>query len=400
MDPRCGSVMFDEPSSPENGGWASLAGGAPFRVKSPADLALNCIWLTNAAFSDFRTTGMSSQPHLRVDQFLKITVKQMLVELGLHGTSLASNQACVPVVSEIFSRISALAKREFGFDLKTVKTLRDGIMDRVRPASHYVNPEFHNACRLAQQAYSVCPSKVMAGSKTVSLRKNRVSHTVEVCSVPVPMNEFRLYAGTQLGPAKGRVERVCQFPEPIIANISIKSIAPEMMEILAFGSAPNTGRKQAVVRDWVTQMELMMLAPYADITIQSAYVGNGWAELNSKVALDPTPMDFLSFSYGILAENFRLAHSSESVKGTVSFLSPQALWLLNSDRFWSFLPAAKLAAAGYIVTGYGGGMVSVQGYPAVYDDIMRASYSMGLTFPLWLKQAAYESGVLEGVGGY
>lgn len=338
---------------------------------------------------------MYSQPHLRVDQFLKITVKQILVELGLHGTTMASNQVCVPVVSEIFARISALAKREFGFDLKTVLTLRDGIMARVRAPAQYVNPEFHNACKLAQQAYSVCPAKIMPGSKTVSLRRNRVSHTVEVCSVPVPMNQFSLYPGTYLGPAKGRVERVCQSPDPIIANISIKSIAPEMMEILAFGSAPSTGRKQAVVRDWVTQMELMMLAPYADLTIQSAYVGKGWTELGSKIAIDPTPMDYMSFSYGILAENFRLAHSAEVSKGTSSFLTPQALWLLNADRFWSFLPAAKLAAGGYIVTGYGGGMVSVQGYPAVYDDIMRVSYNMGLTFPLWLKQAAYESGVLE-----
>lgn len=393
-----GFVLFDRPEHPEDGGYASLAGAKAERIGGPGDLAMDTLWLTNAGWSDFFKNGLGAYPHLRMDGFLRVTHIQILNELGI-----PSDQALAPhqvvVLSEIFNRVALIMKRDFEIEVREYPTLREEIAGRLRYAAKFGNPELHNACKIAQQTYSSCPTKAMQNSRMVAVRKNRVAHAVEVCSVPLPLDQFTLYSGAYLGEAKTLVEKLCQFPEPVIANISIKSIDNDMVDIIAFGSVPTRNRRQAVMRDWVTQIELMMIAPYAEITVHSAYVGAGWTSLESRVSIDPLPMDYLSYSYGLVAENFRLAHASETPTRGGAFLSPQALWLSATDRFWSFIMAAKLSATGLTVSGYGGGAVNIQGHASNFEDIIRVSHQMGMNFPLSLHQAARESEILESGGG-
>jgi hypothetical protein len=396
---RYGSVFFDQSENPEDGGWASVAGEPAKRIAGPGDLAMDTIWLTNMGFSEFYKAGVGAYPHLRMDSFLKVTVAQMCNELGIIPPYQMAAQHSVVIVSEIFNRVAIIVRREFGIEIRNYSSLKDELAVKCRIPAVFSKEEFHDACKIAQQTYSTCPTKPLRGTKTVALRKNRVAHAMEVCSAPVPGDKFTLYNGSHFGPAAKRVERICQYAEPVICNVSIKSIQNDMVDLIAFGSVPSKNRRQAVMRDWVTQVELMMLAEYADVTVETAYTGTGWDSLNSRIRIDPMPMDYLSYSYGLVAENFRLAHSSDTpTRGGKVFLSAQSLWLSAIDRFWSFVMAAKLGATGLTVSGYGGGAVNVQAHPSQYEDIMRVAHSMQLTFPLWLPSAAHESDILENGG--
>lgn len=396
---RYGSVFFDSTENPEDGGWASVAGETAKRITGPGDLAMDTIWLTNMGWGEFYKGGISAYPHLRMDSFLKVTVSQMCNELGIIPPFQMPAQQSVVVIAEIFNRVATIVRREFGVEIRNYGSLKDELAAKCRIPATFSKSEFHDAMKIAQQTYSTCPTKPQKGTKTVTVRKNRVAHTMEVCSVPVPTDKFTLYTGSYLGPANKRVERICQYPEPVICNVSIKSIQNDMVDLIAFGSVPSRNRRQAVMRDWVTQVELMMLADYADLTIESAYIGTGWDSLTSRVKIDPMPMDYLSYSYGLVAENFRAAHASDTPgKGGQSFLSVQALWLSAIDRFWSFVMAAKLGATGLTVSGYGSGAVNIQAHPSQYEDIMRVSHAMQMTFPLWLPSAAHESDILESGG--
>jgi hypothetical protein len=389
-----GCVLFDSPQNPEDGGWASAAGAAAKRINGPGDLAMDTIWLTNIDYGEFYRSGIGTYPHLRMDAFLKTTVSQIQNELGIANRDTPTQQS-VSIVSEIFNRVALIMQRDFGVEIKEYKSLKDEIAARCRVPAPFISEEFHDACKMATQGYSSVPTKPLKGARSIGLRKNRLAHTIEVCSVPVPTDQFKLYKGAFIAPEKGRVDKICSLPEPAIANISIKHIDNDMLDLLAFGSVPSRNRKQAVVRDWVSQPELMMLKDYAEITVHSAYIGSGWQTLNSRVLIDPLPMDYLSYSYGIVAENFRIAHSSETPRGKGGYMSPQALWLGAVDRFWSFIMAAKLAAGGLTISGYGSGAVNVQTTPSGFNDVMRVGHAMELTFPLYLPRAALEADILE-----
>jgi hypothetical protein len=389
-----GCVLFDTPQNPEDGGWAAVAGEAGKRIHGPGDLSMDTIWLTNIDYGEFHRSGISTYPHLRMDAFLKTTVSQMMNELGIANRDVPTQQS-VSIISEIFSRVAMIMQRDFNIEIREYKSLKDEIAARCRFPAKFSNEEFHDACKMAYQGYSSVPTKPLKGARSIGLRRNRLAHTVEVCSVPVPTDQFKLYKGSFIAPEKSRVEKICALPEPAIANISIKHIDNDMLDLIAFGSVPSRNRKQAVVRDWVSQPELMMLKDYADITVHSAYIGSGWQTLASRTPLNPLPMDYLSYSYGIVAENFRVAHSSETPRGQSGFISAQALWLGAVDRFWSFIMAAKLAAGGLTISGYGSGAVNVQTTPSGFNDVMRVAHAMEMTFPLYLPRAALEAEILD-----
>lgn len=393
---KYGAVLFDEPDNPELGGWSSVAGAKSRRINAPGDLAMDVIWLTNLNWSQFRKTGLAAYPHLRLDSFMKITPVQVLGDFGYNTTYRIKNEDGVSLVAEVFDRVCAIVKREFDVEVRGFATLKDEISAVVKPSTEFVNNDFHEICKRAHQSYSLCPTKPDKNARAVQVRRNRVAHALDVCTTPVPTSDFRLVKGPYISSSNNRVEVLCASEVPVLANISVKSISNDMMDIVAFGSTPSPNRRQAMVRDWVTQTELMMLSRCADITVHAAYMGSGWEDLKTRVTLDPTPMDYMSSSYGIVAENFRLAHSTDVAgKGGPGYMTAQAVWMAAADRFYSFLLAAKLAAKGFTVSGYGSGAVNLMVYPSSFNDLMKTAYDMELNFPLWLQRATYEAEILD-----
>jgi hypothetical protein len=155
---------------------------------------------------------------------------------------------------------------------------------------------------------------------------------------------------------------------PFVAKISINTftfegkINVDLSKLLNLGEAIGEGGKTKD-RNWVCQPELLYLRRFADVNIYAAFVAKSYIGIEEKVTL-PYLGELSDFSYslGLLAESVWIGLSTRSVNPQTrskTLVSPRACWLKASDRFMTLTSAMMLSSAGFEVTSYGYGGVTV-----------------------------------------
>ena len=155
--------------------------------------------------------------------------------------------------------------------------------------------------------------------------------------------------------------------------------------MLNLGEAKGEGGKSKE-RNWVCQPEILYLSKFASLDISAAFVAEGYQDLGRKTHL-PYLGELSDFSYslGLLAENVWIGLASRSInsqKRSKSLVSPRACWLKAADRFMTLTSAMMLSSAGFIVSSYGYGGVTVIVEENKLPQLIEIAPHAGLCVPM------------------
>lgn len=390
-----GVVLFESPESGGDGsGWASVEGGDVFRVGNVQDLAQNIRWWTNLTYNGIRGQRGFRSNTVKLDTYLRTKMDHIVQELGLVGKRPVE---VAPYLSYLFSNVMRGAVKYYGADIERIGS--------ETALSHDLGYGFQLYRRTDKQWHQVdnsynniiyCSGRWQRDVIYTWIRRQRLTHAIDVLSTPVPVfgGKWEGLKDKALLKKTDIVDFLIKFPMPVLTKVSVKNIAPEVADLIGFG---NTGNKrEAKIRHWLSQPELMWLAPYATIKVEDVLVGEGYqpgflAEshpLNTSLAMPHVDKGFnqLSISAGLLAENYwvSLANKTQKRNGnsTQSFFSASAAWMRSVDLLHIFMDALKLRnKVDVTINNYSVGSMSVSFNTDQWDDIFAASQELNLFMP-------------------
>lgn len=398
---KFGCVMFDlqdngdgKPVPMPGSGWASIEGKTAFRIKSSGDLSNEVKWLTNLPQEIFWKSGLVKQSKLKPANYLRTEVGQIMKELGLLPPK-------VPIVnisetlSELFTKVMRLSIEFYGLSGFNQKDLPTEIREKLFTHDRSISIPVDEALLRAYQDLVICEKPITKEKVTyVTLKRPRYFHAKSILetSIPAPTEEWAFYAESDMPQTtEEKLDFLMKKEKPFIAKIAIQSfIDPSNMNVdlsklLNLGEAiGERGTKKD--RNWVCQPEILYLSKFANLEISAAFVAEGYQNLENKVTL-PYLGELSDFSYtlGLLAECVWIGLSARSINmqtRSKSLVSPRACWLKAADRFMTLTSAMMLSSAGFIVStyGYGGVTVIVEDYKI--PQLIEIAPHAGLCVPM------------------
>lgn len=393
-DQRYGVVLFDDaivkkrggPQKAATDGYASIDGGRVRRIKKVTELESDVKWLTNFEFKDFNGNQLGRHPNLYSSGFLRTELKLLCDELGLGPDQMAVNEA-TELLSGFFGRVMRLAVQSLKVDLGAeipkgiTKTLAEFLAVRF-PVSGRMNGELNEAMERAFQTWNSVLKPQRKDWKSISLRRPRYTHAIDVLTTPVPSTNRWVYLqGARLPQRNDDRLEWCLANEdmPVLANVVVKGRRGGLADLLSFNAGASNSR------NWVAQPELLLLQQYCDVEVLGAFVCEDGFQHQKELDVFVSQGDFslASTHLGILSENFwaSLANPRVNRMGKKVFL-PRAVWYRAMDRVITFMDAARLYKENFDVYGYGWGNVIAYYPPGATTDIIDLATEMGLDVPV------------------
>lgn len=375
-------------------GWASIEGCPAFRIKNTGELSSDVKWLTNLSQDILWKSGAVKQPKLKHSSYLRTDVGQIMKELGLTPPKVPIAEVC-ETISELFNKVMRLAI-EF-YDLKSFnqKELYAEIRMALLPDDKNISIHMDEALSRAYQDLVICEKPLLKEKHLfVTLKRPRYFHAKSILDTSIPMwgGEWE-FMGPDVLPSttEKKIDFLMAKERPFVAKISINTfdfpgnINVDLSKLLDLGEAIGEGGKPKD-RNWVCQPELLYLSKFANLNIDAAFVADGYQTLDKKIQL-PYLGELSDFSYslGLLSECVWIGLSSRSVNPqtrTKTLVSPRACWLKAADRFMTLTSAMMLSSAGFIVTSYGYGGVTVMIDESKISQLIEIAPHAGLCVPM------------------
>ncbi len=379
-----GAVIFDDEKRP-SGGCASVRGKASYRIRGTGDLATDVFWWTNLPASTFMILKGLPTTRFKRNDYMRPNMGQLHGELGLLVSRMSAARI-TEVTSEIFDRVMRMADSHYGLDRPHDLTLSDDLYSHIIKEDRPITPEIDEALKQSYQSYVQCETAMPMHSKMVIFRRPRIAHAMDVLATPVPGEQWEFIEESKLPPEGKRLDWLISQDRPALVRVSIKRVDHEVSHIISFGG----GAREP--RNWISHPELLTLSKFAKIKIEAAFLGS---------AYEPHPvyrdmftggqMGPLSTSVGILAENYMVALSTprsfrkfSSAKDKVH--APRAAWYAASDRFHMLMPALMMHGSGFVVRGYGRGMVILGVQRGALQEARACASAAGLLAPLHVNE--------------
>lgn len=383
-----GVALLDdaEMSGEDTSGWASVAGGKAFRFSRLSDLESDTIWTTNATYEAGQRAKLFNIHNLRGESFLGPRLTNILDDIT--GGAHPANNIAVQQLSEISSRTCRFALKSYQESVIAHYSLGIGIFQCVGEKRTPTSGEqwLDSALVQAYQKDASCDVRsqpFIKHAKSVHVRYNRVLHAAKILETMIPDGGFEYIDGSK---SPMSADFLLGQDRPVLAQVSISKIKPEVASILGFGYFTN-GRKGASIREWVAGPELAMLAEFSSIKVKGAVFWEKAIPLPKRFALPSTIDDgllSLSYSVGLVAE----AHLSGVTNGKQEPLSktmrytPRAVFLSAMDRALTFPLVRALRSEGFSVMRYGKGSVIIRLSTGMLSGLSAFTRDAGLSFPL------------------
>lgn len=379
-----GAVVFDDEKRPGSG-WASVRGKTAYRIRGTGDLATDVFWWTNLPAGTFMVYGGLPTTRMKRNDYLRPNMGQLHAELGLLASRMPAARI-VEITSEIFERVMRLAQQHYGLPRPHDLALADDLYSHIIKEDRSITPEIDEALRQAYQSYVQCETKMPMHSKMVIFRRPRIAHALDVLSTPVPGDQWEFLDESKLPPEHKRLDWLVSQDRPALVRASIKRVDHEVAQIISFGG----GSKEQ--RNWMSHPELLTLSKFAKIKIDAAFLGTEYVPHPVyKDMFTGGQMGPLSTSVGILAENYMVALSTPHSfrrfsKSTEKVTAPRAAWYAASDRFHMLMPALMMHGSGFVVRGYGRGMVILGVQRGALQEARACASAAGLLAPLHVNE--------------
>lgn len=379
--PRLGVAIFDEM---RKSGWAALADGEPFRFRAPSDLPTDCIWVCQIDATQFRDEfrGMA---HLRPSDYLS-KLSYIASDLGyrIDGSGKFGELAreAVGVLAPTIHRSVVIAAQAYGWSnpahwLKSNTLIEDvqKYLTELVPVPP-IKPYMRAPLAAAYQTYSsvgLVTGFHGQGAVKMTLRFNRLQYAQRIMATTLPGGGFSLEE------AQVSLDRALDPERPCLARVTVEFSQQdeELAALCAYGSMP----KRSVLRTWMCQEELAWISKFATVQVTGLCACEGTQPIPRSLQLPPAltadPVFELSIPVGLVAEAHWRALARDHYKATVEGkreYPPMGVWLRAADRAMCFQLALAAHRAGFRVSGYGNGSVSVdcdpQRLPALLDFAM------------------------------
>ncbi len=352
-----GTVIFDD-NSKISAGWASIDGEKAFRIRGIGDLRSDCLWWLSLDRNNFFKGGLTNHSHLRASDYLRSTMQSIIVEMGI-GLQFIPVAQCASILSEVFSRVMALAKYQFDVANSTKQYLAEDIRLKILPDDVFVSDEMNSACETSYISYINCAREIDSSEQnktTINFKCNRFEHMMDIVSTPVPSQQFSYHPRSKLPSQEHILRWADDSMQPLLLEVTLHSVAPQLANIVSF----NSGAKRS--RNWITHAEFVALNQFSKIEIHSAFIFSAYESLvaHSPPPLLPPGFGRMSISIGLICENYWVACSMPSIKRGVKSLrlyTPRIAWLRATDRNRCMVSAIRLSQMGQHVMSYGYGQV-------------------------------------------
>lgn len=366
---RYGVALFDRTNSHDpsdclvaKGGVAAIAGEGAFKFVSTSQLPNGVKWLTDLQWRDFCFNQLSSHPGFVFDGYLNTRTHEILEEIGASSEFLTSNEAA-NTLAGIFHRVMSYCESKYSMTFNRFgAALQSDIAETWLQSQSGIDCSLERACSNANQAVNQVIAQAKPGWQTLTLRRNRVVHAIDVLSTPVPgVDNWEFLDATQLPGGVNSLEWCLSNDRSILAEVEVKPFSGTLAQVLSFGSGARH------IRNWVSLPELQLLAKCAEVKILSAWVCNGLSQKQPELARFPgLGNDFcvVSTSMELLAENFWIAMATPAKTSNIAHRQtlPRHCWYRAADRVFMFSRVCKLAKAGFAVVNYGAGAATIK-YP-------------------------------------
>lgn len=401
---RFGSVMFDlvedksGQSFPQPGsGWASIAGGQAFRIKSTNELSNDVKWLTNLSQNTLWKSGAVKQPKLKHSSYLRTDVGQIMKELGVVPPKTPIADVC-EVISNIFNKVMILAIEFFDVREFSQKELYSEIKSGILGDDRNISIHVDEALSRSYQDLVMCEniSTNIDNQIFITLKCPRLAHAKSILSanVPLSLSDWDFIPPEKLqGTPQDKIDYLNSFGKPYIAKCSVSSFSYEtnidvdLSKLLNLGEAFGDGGKMKE-RNWVCNNEIAYLSKFSDITPSAAFISQGTQSLNGIINLPYLgPLQDYSYSFGLLMESVWVAFASRSINPktrTKSLVSPRATWLKSIDKFETLKSAMIISAYDFDVVSYGYGSVNVRLNLNRVKELIELSHKAGLIVPQYI----------------
>jgi hypothetical protein len=398
---KFGCVMFDLQEDQDGkliplpgSGWGSIEGGSAFRIKNTGDLSNEVKWLSNLSQNVLWKSGAVKQPKLKHSSYLRTDVGQIMKELGLTPPKVPIAEVC-ETLSEIFTKIMKLSIEFYGVKSFNQKELFSEIKLSILGDDRNISIHVDEALSRSYQDLVICEKPINTEKNLfVTLKRPRYYHAKTIMDTSIPFwNGNWEFFGPDVLPntTEKKIEYLMKLERPFVAKISINSFNHsnnfnvDLSKLLDLGEAIGEGGKTKD-RNWVCQPELLYLSKFASLNIDAAFVADGYQNISENITL-PYLGELSDFSYslGILAENVWIGLANRSVNPqtrTKTLVSPRACWLKAADRFMTMTSAMMLSSAGFTVTSYGYGGVTIMLEESKIGQLIELAPHAGLTVPV------------------
>ena len=400
LQKRFGVVMFDLVEDHDGklmpmpgAGWASISGKSSFRIKDTNDLDKEIKWLTNLNQETLWKSGAVKQTKLKHSAYLRTDVGQIMKDLGLTTPKYPIAKIC-ETISEIFTKVMNLAIEYYDLKEFNQKELYTELRMSLLPEDRNISIHVDEALTRSYQELIICQKPVLKEKhQFVTLRRPRYFHAKSILETSIPYWDSEWdFIGPDDLPVnhKDRIAFLMAQEKPFVAKVNIleyqyqDKINLDIKRLMDLGVALGEGGKSKE-RNWVSQPELLYLSKFTNISVEAAFLAKGYQSLEKMIEL-PYLGELSDFSYsvGLLAECVWIGLATRSVNPqtrTKTLVSPRACWLKAADKFMTLTSAMMLSSAGFEVTSYGYGGVTILLEESRLNNLIEIAPHTGLCVP-------------------
>ena len=375
---KLGVAFFTNESKPKGGYY--YRDGLVSDFNSAADLDMSVAWITNVPYRAYTDSGLQSIPHIKPEQFLRLSITQMMRELNV-----SVNIDGIEKIGELVASISSHMESIFGLDpISSNYRLNQGLTEMLIPASYFefasnTPPNAQAALDNAYQSLQgAAKSKSSAHAKCRHYTLPRMAHFEFLMNQNFPLNshwtEFSLkdgktVAGIVNGKALPNTAEVISGLKSLnlntaaILNIHVKSMSKNRIQGFAFGNEGiNTN-----MRVWACLPEVIDMLRYCEIEILGGIkTEGGKLEIRPEIDLDTNRY---CFAKGVSAENVWTGLSEKRSKEGAKCSTGLGVYLKAYDRILCGKLAEAFMAENYRLAGFGIGGVRVWGQPSEFSKL-------------------------------
>ncbi|KAB0482412.1 hypothetical protein F7Q91_03115 [Vibrio chagasii] len=375
---KVGVAFFSNESKPKGGYY--YHNGLVSDFKSAVDLDMSVAWITNVPYKAYVASGLQSIPHIKPEQFLRLSVTQMMRELHI-----AKNIDGAEKLGELVGSIVAHMESIFGLDPITSNyRLNQGLTDLLLPNSYF---EFASSSPSSTQVALDNAYQSLQGATKINASVNlkcrhytlpRMAHFEYLLNQNYPLNshwsEFTLKDGnTVAGVVNGKnlpnttevvsALKALHQNTAAILNIHVKSMSKNRMQGFSFG---NEGINTSM-RVWACLPEVIEMLRYCEIEILGGIKTDG-GKLDIRPEIDLETNRYC-FAKGVSAENVWTGLAEKISKNGTKCSTGLGVYLKAYDRIICGKLAEAFMADSYFLAGFGIGGVRVWGQPSEFSKM-------------------------------
>lgn len=392
---KFGCIFFDDTLNPESG-WYAIAGEEGGYVNNPNELRSDTIWWSNISYEImYMQSQLGGNTGLRHDKYLVVGPNDCLLEWGYDPNQLDPKWKA-EFAAKMFDRIMNLSwnlmraskpdrRPDHIFSAKELRADFQAVLPRpffpsgeaallLKPGQAYAD-------------FSGTSIRGQKGAKRIAFRKPRISHAIDMLTIPLPSGDLKFTPGREIHPDEDmRQDVIRKMKQPAMVEAVIKNIDGDVAPVFAFNNSMDKSKR--VIRTWVTHPEFITMASFAELEIRNAYIGDKYEMLNTslpKAILDffNDKYSFFSWSAGIVAESIWRAYILKDTKRNLTgeerpATSWQGAWIKSNDRVSTFLSAMHMVENNWTVGSYGLGSVYASCFESSVPDMIEDALAIGL----------------------